>query len=375
MPYSRAIWLEPNGSLSLRDIAEHYEPSGAQTLVSVEYSAINPADIKHYYIIGAHSIVAGYEWIGPVLATGPNSPFKKGEMLFGLAPLADRKPLSAGAHQDRMLVEPYMTFRVPPPALSQRGEDWQTQVVSWTAAAHTVCDAFFNCMGFGFSPLGGPNAGKEIVSGVDPHGRAILIWGASSTVGLCAVQLARIAGFSPILCTASPHNHEALLGLGATACFDHRSPSVVSDIRAAVQASGKPLATIFDAVTVGTGIWEPPRAASDPPLDLGKSSPAIAKQCLTEGIAPEEVRLSATLKVEFDEDWKFCMVIRNQEPSPDLQDRIDAAIQWLWGNAANVNFRIPKVKVVQGGDEGIKAIKDVYDGKVSMEKVVIKHPL
>jgi hypothetical protein len=44
----------------VREITETYVATGAQSLISVKYSAINPADLRHYYM-GFHSYVAGYE--------------------------------------------------------------------------------------------------------------------------------------------------------------------------------------------------------------------------------------------------------------------------------------------------------------------------
>jgi hypothetical protein len=183
--------------------------------------------------------------------------------------------------------------------------------------------------------------------------------------------VAAAAGFSPIYTTASPGNHATLRALGATACFDYRSPTVVSDIQAAVSASGKPLATIFDAVTTGTGFAEPP---SDIKYDFTKSSPAIAKQCLSDGVKKEDTRLSATLVVMFDPDWKFCNSARPKEENVEAHDRILAVADWIFENNEG-RFRIPKVRTVKGGEEGLKAIHDVFNGKFSMEKVVIEHPI
>lgn len=60
MAVSKAIYLEETGELTVHEITETYTPTDQQSLVSVKYSAINPADLRHYYI-GFHSYVAGYE--------------------------------------------------------------------------------------------------------------------------------------------------------------------------------------------------------------------------------------------------------------------------------------------------------------------------
>lgn len=117
---------------------------------------------------------------------------------------------------------------------------------------------------------------------------------------------------------------------------------------------------------------EPP---SPTPVDLSKSSPSIAKQTLTQGVPKEDVRLSSTLLVESDPDWKFCMSIRMKENEPEYHDRLEAVTNWIVKHSKEAGYRVPKVKIVDGAKEGIKMIKDVFGGKVSMEKVVIKHPM
>ncbi|KAI1084712.1 hypothetical protein F5B20DRAFT_522927 [Whalleya microplaca] len=358
MAARKAIYLPPSGEFEIITQTEVYTPTGSQSLVRVKYSAINPADIRHWYL-GWNSFVAGYEWIGTVESTGPTSPFKPGEVLFGLAKPGHQRPISAGAHQDYILAETWMTHRLPDPEL-----DW-TQAVSWLCGLYTAIDALFNCSGFAFPPLKGQG-----VDGDDPTGRAILIWGGSSTVGLTAIQLARAAGFAPIFTTASAKNHATLLDLGATKCFDYRSPTVVEDIRAAVSQSGKELSVIFDAVATGTGFAEPPSAK---PLDFNKSSPALARQCLTDGA--KYFRLSAVIPIEKDPRWKFVLAIREEKDNPEWHKRLPAVVEWVLSNYKATAFRIPNVKVISGAEEGVQAIRDVFAGKVSLQKVVIQHPL
>lgn len=60
MSSSRAIYIDAEGEFSIREITETYTPTGVQSLISVKYSAINPADLRHYYD-DYHSSVAGYE--------------------------------------------------------------------------------------------------------------------------------------------------------------------------------------------------------------------------------------------------------------------------------------------------------------------------
>jgi NADPH:quinone reductase-like Zn-dependent oxidoreductase len=62
---SNAIYMEADGRLTVHqvDIDDRYKPQGSQTLVKVAYSAINPADVRHYHM-GISDHIPGYDWVG-----------------------------------------------------------------------------------------------------------------------------------------------------------------------------------------------------------------------------------------------------------------------------------------------------------------------
>ena len=62
-----------------------------------------------------------------------------------------------------------------------------------------------------------------------------------------AIQLAKLSGFSPIITTASPHNTDFLVSLGATHVIDRSSPTLSSDI---IQASnGAQIKLVLDTIS------------------------------------------------------------------------------------------------------------------------------
>jgi len=77
-------------------------------------------------------------------------------------------------------------------------------------------------------------------------GKAILVWGAASSVGSCAVQLAKHSGYE-VFATASKHNHDYVKKLGASQVFDYREDDVVDKIVSALK--GKSVAGIYDAIS------------------------------------------------------------------------------------------------------------------------------
>ncbi|CZT43692.1 uncharacterized protein RSE6_03764 [Rhynchosporium secalis] len=76
----------------------------------------------------------------------------------------------------------------------------------------------------------------------------LLIWGAGSSVGTTAIQIAKKLGFK-VFPTASPSHHQYLKSLGAFEVFDYRDPAVVDNIVASATAAGTPISLGFDTIT------------------------------------------------------------------------------------------------------------------------------
>lgn len=382
---NKAIYLEADGTHSIRTITEPYIPSGAQSLIEVKYSAINPADTRHAFM-GMSEYVAGYEFGGRVLSCGPASPFKPGQTVFGFSIPYPKRPYHLGAHQDYCLAEPFLT-RICPDDLPL------LTAVTLPAAFQTSFDALFNVLGFGLPPAGldGDNA-KDV---------PILIWGGSSNLGQAAIRLAKAAGFSPILTTASPRNHDALRALGATHCFDYRDANVVDRIQKAMKSlpGNKKLSVAYDSVTAGLGVFEGLSEEEYQAVQsrYDQSSAGLARQCCDPSLSDSELRLSAVLPVDRDPNWRFCLTFRSidtmdhagiyddtglddeqkrkeQEQTVKWGERTERGMEWILANHEKYWLN-PSIKVVKGAEEGVKALEDVWKGRISGQKVVIEHPL
>ncbi|KAJ6780061.1 hypothetical protein PWT90_10601 [Aphanocladium album] len=72
---------------------------------------------------------------------------------------------------------------------------------------------------------------EEEESNTAQKDETILIWGASSSVGVFAVQVLRHWGYRRIVAVASGRHHAYLASLGATACFDYNEPCAVEEIK------------------------------------------------------------------------------------------------------------------------------------------------
>lgn len=77
-------------------------------------------------------------------------------------------------------------------------------------------------------------------------GKTLLIWGASSSLGCCGVQLATAAGYE-VFGVCSKRNHSLVKSLGAAQVFDQADPSIVNSIVAALR--DRTSVGAFDAIS------------------------------------------------------------------------------------------------------------------------------
>lgn len=105
----------------------------------------------------------------------------------------------------------------------------------------TAAAGLFQSEYLGLDP---PKASESVTDNKD---KAILIWGGSSAVGSCAVQLCAAAGLT-ILATASSKNHQYVKNLGATHVLDHTSPGIVPQLIHVVK--GKQIVGVYDSIAI-----------------------------------------------------------------------------------------------------------------------------
>ncbi|CAG8395817.1 unnamed protein product [Penicillium salamii] len=339
MPH-KAIWIDSSNTLSVKEITEQYIPLEAQTLVKVEYSGINPADLKHGEYMGILNTVAGYDFAGTVIQAGAGSRFQPGTQVAGLTPAMSPRPFKHGSHQDFMIAPDSMVFAVPPHLPMDAA-------ATLGVAMRTAIDGVFCQLG-----VSDPEHGKA--SG------AILIWGGASGVGAAVIQLAAAAGMSPILTTASPHNHEALKELGATHCFNYRDTDIVDQIRNFTRDAGIKLDLAFD--TIGY-------AGQAHMVDWCYSCCAEGAKVVTTIPHPNALKCFATRAddITFDgPNGRTTYPARREDAA-----RTSKILEWAVENLRPL--RMPAVRVVSGNEAAMDAIVESARGGTSFEKIVVKH--
>ncbi|KAJ6445736.1 zinc-binding dehydrogenase [Purpureocillium lavendulum] len=120
----------------------------------------------------------------------------------------------------------------------------------------------------------------------------VLVWGASSSVGIYAVQVLRHWGYRRVLVVSSGKHHEYLRRVGATACFDYTKPDVVESILAyakdnADPAAGEPqIPYILDCIGSLDGTLRPLTSIAQRGSRVAVMLPVILKDA-TESEEPE----------------------------------------------------------------------------------------
>ena len=343
-----AFFVDVNGVFSVRKDMDFPTAEKGEIVIRVLYSGINPADTKHSLHLGMVDTVIGYDFCGEVVEAGTTS-FSAGDIVAGMTPTGIGRSKRYGAHQDYLCCPEDMAWRVPESLPKDHA-------AALSVVAATAADAVFNLFGL---PLPGDDA---TMTREDQAGGAMLIWGGSSSVGICAIQLARAAGCREIYVTASPGRHELLKSLGASACFDYASPSVVTDIRAAVGGRNDKIRHAIDAV----------------------GTPDSAKQ--VESCSGDSTTLVSTTQTFGRFQMPFATRSRNVQiripglpqvldiPSQPAQAaNMDAAVKWAVCNYGSA-FYLPKVDIFSGdADECLAKVQETVN-KGAFGKTVLQHP-
>ncbi|GAB1523201.1 hypothetical protein RhiTH_006332 [Rhizoctonia solani] len=202
-------------------------PQKNQALVKVTAAAINPVDwkiIDYGIFLENFPTVLGTDGAGIVEAIGPEvSDFKVGDRVFfqGVYGCDDETTF-----QEKAIVQTDIISKIP-----DNITDDQASTIPAAALAALV--GLFQKTGIAF-PVNGPTA----------NGKGTLIIGGSSSVGQFAIQLARIAGFSPIVTTASAQHNDFLKSLGATHVFGRDV-----DAKTIQSAFSTPVALVLDSIS------------------------------------------------------------------------------------------------------------------------------
>jgi len=173
-------------------------PGPADLLIAVRAAALNRADLRRaatHFSSSEHAkgiAIAGLELAGEVVATGSEvKGFSRGNRVMAM---------SGGAYAERAIVDHRLAIPVP------ASFDWK-QAAATPITFVTAYDALLTAAQF-------------------KAGESVLIQGASTAVGIAAIQIARWKGAIRIFGTASGPKLERIRDLGCTIPIDYKTENV-----------------------------------------------------------------------------------------------------------------------------------------------------
>ena len=237
---NRAAWLDGVGLNFRVGPADMPQIGPDEILIKNAALAINPIDWKvrdYGWLIQKWPAVLGCDAAGTVVAVGTNvHRFKQGDRIIGHAvSLLSQEP-KYGAFQHYVAIEAGKAAKLPD-SLS-----FQAVCVS-PLAIDTSATGLFSSKADGYLGLDWPTLSRK------ESDTKIVVYGASSSVGSLAVQLAAASG-AYVIAIASSRNFEYCRSCGANEVFDYNDESVIDHVTKAVrEAAPTNFAGIYDAIS------------------------------------------------------------------------------------------------------------------------------
>lgn len=291
--------------------------------------------------------IEGNDVAGHIAAAGEGvTEFKVGDKVAAFTPMA--KSDKYGAYQRFSLTPAHTAFPLGP---KTSFEDAATLPLAVMTAAIGL-----------FRRIGLPEPSADGTASAEAKGKGVLIWGASSSVGAFAVQLAKRAGLYVIGIAGA--GGDLAKSLGADVVVDYRGKaSLVEDLKAAIAAAkGITFNHAYDAITSTSG-------DSTTTLQLAQ---ALQPQggFLTTVLPSKEETEPASVGFPSNVKLDRTMVGTAHDLATDgkfAEKWFRILGQWLEDGKLKANT----VKVMPGGLAGVKeGLRLLKENKVSGEKLV-----
>ncbi|KAF4126190.1 NADPH:quinone reductase or related Zn-dependent oxidoreductase [Geosmithia morbida] len=207
-----------------------------EIVVRIRAVSVNPIDKavqQDGLFLTEYPAIIGVDGAGEVCAVGANvRGYAPGDHVIScftgmLPPAAEYQK---AAYQRYAVAHPGLSCKLPKSVAFSEAAVLPLAMIS-------AADALFNTTGMQLSWPQVPPA--------TPSGKTVVVWGASSSVGSCAVQLLVAAGYT-VVAVAGAHNFDLCKTAGATQVFDHSSPTIVENI--AEKLAGDDIAGILGVI-------------------------------------------------------------------------------------------------------------------------------
>ncbi|OAG11842.1 zinc-binding oxidoreductase CipB [Paraphaeosphaeria sporulosa] len=235
---NKAAFLNCTGTSLAIQHAPFPRPEAHEVLIRNHAIAINPVDYKIQdtgVLVRKWPYVLGEDIAGEVIEVGSAvTSLQKGDRVAAFAiNIVTQNQANAG----------FQLYTTTPASMAVRIPDSVdfTDAVVLPLGLATATGALFSREYLGIAP---PQASLPVPTG--SKDKVILIWGGSSSVGSCAVQLCAAAGLT-VLTTSSTKNYVYAKDIGAAETFDYNDDEVVDKLVKATR--GKEVVGAYDAIS------------------------------------------------------------------------------------------------------------------------------
>ncbi|KAH8651243.1 chaperonin 10-like protein [Xylariales sp. PMI_506] len=334
MSTNHAAWVDGPSSQVRVGVHSLRDPGPGEVIVRNHAVAVNPFDCLQHLtgnFVENWPCIFGYDLAGEVVSVGAGvAHLVPGQRVVAQAL---KQSLENTAFQEYSIVHEELTCPIPESMTYESA--CVIPLALSTAAAGLYQDGYLAL------PLPSSIQSKR-------QGRAILVWGGSSSVGSAVIQLASASGID-VITTASPRNFDYCSKLGAKLVFDHNSPTVAEDIIEVLRTETEVVGA-FCAVSLPSNIIN----------CVGRIIAAIGGGFIaTTKPPPEDLPDSVSARMVFAADYA------GREGKKYFKDFLPAALQ------AGTYQAAPAPRVVGRGLSSVQTGVELLSRGVSAAKVVI----
>ncbi|KAL8290524.1 hypothetical protein RQP46_002782 [Phenoliferia psychrophenolica] len=306
--------------------------------------ALNPTDWKHLYFLSEPGVTLGCDFSGTVEKVGTGvTRVAVGDRVAGF--VHGGRFEGIGSFAEYVATDGDLVWKVP------ETTSWEEAAALGGIGPHTAVQALYFRHG-----LAHPTAP---IKTPEPF----LVWGGATSVGLYAIQLAKLSGYT-VVATASPKNFDLVKSFGADAVYSYSDAETPSKISAAYPTLSLALDTISQSETT--------QATAK---SLGKSGTTPRK--ILHLLAPQPGD-NAGVDVKIEPTLVYTVIgnafeMRGAQYPANPKDKVDmtAWLDYVPSLVASGKFKSNPVWKQPGGldkiSEGLELIKA---GKNSGQKVV-----
>ncbi|XXG97969.1 hypothetical protein Hte_004285 [Hypoxylon texense] len=321
------------------------KPAEGEILVKIHYVAQNPTDWKAMQASPPGRII-GCDFAGTVHDSN-GSRWREGQRVSGFVQGTSVDPLR-GVFAEYAVVEASLVYAIP-------------DRISYQQAA-AIPLAFATSVQALFDRLKLPEPSRPAKSAIP-----VFVNGGASSVGLYAIQLAKLAGLF-VITSGSPKNHELLKSLGADAVVDYKDPAWPEQVR---KLSHDGLEHAFDCISEHGTPEATAKALS--PTKGGLVVTLLPVNHIRDKVENKKARLESTIVYTvFERPLKYGSFDFCGEPTPQDKATWEKYLALLPELLSSGKIKPNPVRELGGIDTILAGFEEQIQGKVSAEKLVYK---